>query len=32
VTKPADYPSPFLPSEFVAPPTDPADERIEVGV
>ncbi|TML90281.1 MAG: electron transfer flavoprotein [Actinobacteria bacterium] len=32
MTKPADYPSPFLPSEFVAPPTDPADERIEVGV
>ena len=32
MTKPADFPAPFSPSEFVAAPTDPADERIEVGV
>ena len=30
--RPADYPPPFSPSEAIAPPTDPADERIEVGV
>jgi electron-transferring-flavoprotein dehydrogenase len=29
---PAQYPPPFAPSEAVAAPTDPADERIEVGV
>jgi electron-transferring-flavoprotein dehydrogenase len=28
----SDYPPPFDPREFVAEPTDPADERIEVGV
>src|SRR6476620_11119952 len=28
----ADYPPPFAPDEFVSEPTDPADERIEVGV
>jgi electron-transferring-flavoprotein dehydrogenase len=30
--KPSDYPAPFDAGEFVAEPTDPADERIEVGV
>ena len=30
--RPADYPPPFAPSDAIAPPTDPADERIEVGV
>jgi electron-transferring-flavoprotein dehydrogenase len=30
--KPADYPPPFDASEFVAAPSDPAEERIEVGV
>ena len=30
--KPADFPPPFDAREFVAPPSDPADERIEVGV
>ena len=29
---PADYPPPFSPAEAIAAPTDPADERIEVGV
>jgi electron-transferring-flavoprotein dehydrogenase len=29
--RPSDYPPPFSPSEAIAPPTDPADERIEVG-
>jgi len=29
---PARYPPPFDPAEFVAEPTDPADERIDVGV
>src|SRR6516225_6373206 len=28
----ADFPPPYQASEFVAPPTDPADARIEVGV
>jgi len=28
----SDYPPPFAPPEFVAEPTDPVDERIEVGV
>ena len=30
--RPADYPPPFAPSDALATPTDPADERIEVGV
>jgi electron-transferring-flavoprotein dehydrogenase len=30
--RPADYPPPFSPSEVIGPPTDPAAERIEVGV
>ncbi|HKQ17618.1 MAG TPA: electron-transfer flavoprotein:ubiquinone oxidoreductase [Solirubrobacterales bacterium] len=30
--RPADYPPPFSPTEVIAPPTDPASERIEVGV
>jgi electron-transferring-flavoprotein dehydrogenase len=30
--RPADYPPPFDPAEVIVPPTDPADERIEVGV
>jgi electron-transferring-flavoprotein dehydrogenase len=30
--KPADYPAPFDPADFVAAPSDPEDERIEVGV
>jgi electron-transferring-flavoprotein dehydrogenase len=29
--RPSDYPPPFQPHEAIAPPTDPADERIEVG-
>jgi electron-transferring-flavoprotein dehydrogenase len=29
--RPADFPPPFDPEEFVAEPSDPADERIEVG-
>jgi electron-transferring-flavoprotein dehydrogenase len=29
---PAGYPPPYDPAEYVAPPTDPEDERIEVGV
>jgi electron-transferring-flavoprotein dehydrogenase len=32
VTKPADFPPPFDPNEFVAAPIDPADENIDVGV
>jgi electron-transferring-flavoprotein dehydrogenase len=32
MTRPADYPPPFDPAEFVAAPTDPEDERIEVGI
>src|SRR3954466_12173918 len=28
----ADYPPPFSASEFVAEPTDPVEERIEVGI
>src|ERR1700682_3960787 len=28
----ADFPPPFSASEFVGEPTDPADERIEVGI
>jgi electron-transferring-flavoprotein dehydrogenase len=30
--RPADYPPPFSPLDVIAAPTDPADERIEVGV
>ena len=30
--RPADYPAPFSPAEVIAAPSDPADERIEVGV
>jgi electron-transferring-flavoprotein dehydrogenase len=30
--RPSDYPAPFSPLDFVAEPTDPPDERIEVGV
>ena len=30
--RPADYPPRFAPSDAIAAPTDPADERIEVGV
>src|SRR5436190_5819834 len=32
MTKPADFPPPFALSEAISPPTDSADERIEVGV
>ncbi len=32
MTRPADYPPPFRPADYVAPPTDPEDERIEVGI
>jgi len=32
VTRPADYAPPFRPADYVAPPTDPEDERIEVGI
>jgi electron-transferring-flavoprotein dehydrogenase len=32
MTRPADYPPPWSPGEAIAPPTDPEDERIEVGV
>ncbi len=32
MTRPLDYPAPFSPAEAIARPTDPADERIEVGV
>jgi electron-transferring-flavoprotein dehydrogenase len=30
--RPADFPPPFDPAQAIAAPTDPADERIEVGV
>jgi electron-transferring-flavoprotein dehydrogenase len=32
MTRPADYAPPFRPADYVAPPTDPEDERIEVGI
>jgi len=32
LTRASDFPPPFSPSEFVGEPTDPADERIDVGV
>src|SRR5213592_1106981 len=30
--RPSSYPPPFTPREFVTEPTDPPDERIEVGI
>jgi len=30
--RPSDYPPPFSPAEVIAAPSDPADERIEVGI
>ncbi|HKY11837.1 MAG TPA: hypothetical protein VJL85_00695, partial [Gaiellaceae bacterium] len=30
--RPVDFPPPFSPGEFVAEPTDPVDDRIEVGI
>jgi electron-transferring-flavoprotein dehydrogenase len=30
--RPADYPPPFMPREFIAEPSDPVDERIDVGI
>jgi electron-transferring-flavoprotein dehydrogenase len=32
MSRPSNFPPPFDPAEFVADPTDPEDERIEVGV
>src|SRR4051795_11332261 len=32
MVRPADFPAPFKRSDYVAGPTDPEDERIEVGV
>ncbi|MDQ3669646.1 MAG: NAD(P)/FAD-dependent oxidoreductase, partial [Actinomycetota bacterium] len=32
MTRAADYPPPFEPDEFVAAPSDPPDERIDVGI
>jgi electron-transferring-flavoprotein dehydrogenase len=32
MTKPADFPPPFRTADYVAAPSDPPDERIEVGV
>ena len=32
MTRPADYPPPFSSADAIAEPTDPSDERIEVGV
>ena len=32
MTRPSDYPPPFEPADAIGPPTDPPDERIEVGV
>jgi electron-transferring-flavoprotein dehydrogenase len=32
MTKPADFPPPFRTADYVAAPSDPQDERIEVGV
>ena len=32
MSKPSDYPPPFQVAEAIAQPTDPEDERIEVGV
>jgi len=32
MSRPSNFPPPFSPDDYVAEPTDPADERIEVGV
>ena len=32
MVKPSEFPPPFDPAEAIAPPTDPEDERIDVGV
>ena len=32
MTRPSDFPPPFAPADYVSEPTDPVDERIEVGV
>jgi electron-transferring-flavoprotein dehydrogenase len=32
MSRPSNFPPPFNAADFVAPPTDPVDERIEVGV
>jgi electron-transferring-flavoprotein dehydrogenase len=32
MTKPAEFPPPFRAADYVAPPTDPKEERIEVGI
>jgi hypothetical protein len=32
MARPSDFPPPYDPGYFVATPTDPVDERIEVGV
>jgi electron-transferring-flavoprotein dehydrogenase len=32
MTRPADFPPPFCAADYVAAPTDPADERIDVGI
>ena len=32
MSRPSNFPPPFNAADYVAPPTDPADERIEVGV
>ena len=32
MTRPADFPPPFRASDYVTAPTDPVDERIEVGI
>jgi electron-transferring-flavoprotein dehydrogenase len=32
MTKPSDVPPPFRATDYIAPPSDPPDERIEVGV
>jgi len=32
MSRPSNFPPPFNGADFVSPPTDPADERIEVGV
>ncbi len=32
MSRPSNFPPPFAAADFVAPPTDPVDERIEVGV
>src|ERR1700759_5185856 len=32
MSRPSNFPPPFNAADFVTPPTDPVDERIEVGV